>query len=113
MSKFWDSLRDLASGLPNAEVQDPDPIEVPDPSPDRWSYAYAYSPRESRRAHQGRVHVVTNEDLSHGRLKRRKGEVLCRPSGKKFWGLQPRTLEEFEASPCQTCLARLNRIEET
>lgn len=110
---IWRTLREMADALPDAPTSPPDdPTPAPE-TPGRWSYAYAYSPRESIRGDQGRVHVVTNEDLSQGRLKRRAGEVLCRPSGKKFWGLQSRAREEFHASPCQTCLARLNRIEET
>lgn len=61
---------------------------------------YAYSPRQGNFSN-GTYHLVMNEDLESGRLKRRTHDVLCAP-WRKFWGLEPRT----DATPnCARCAA--------
>lgn len=48
--------------------------------------AYAYSPRHGA-VSTGAEHLVLKQDLSAGRLKRKRGDALCKPAD-KFWGLE-------------------------
>jgi hypothetical protein len=75
-----------------------DEFELPIPV----SLAYAYSPRE-RTGSRGRHHIQTQEDFVLGRLKRKKGDALCRPA-KKFWNLDTRRNEHESHVTCLHCL---------
>jgi len=46
---------------------------------------YAYNPRQGARS-RARYHAVLDRPLEAGRLRRAKGDALCRPRA-KFWGL--------------------------
>lgn len=50
--------------------------------------AYAYSPREKNIAN-GHNHIVTRANIKLGRAKRRRGDAICAPPSRQFWGLSP------------------------
>jgi hypothetical protein len=53
--------------------------------PFRWHVEHAYTPRETA-MYGGADHVVVDEPIHIGRLKREPGDALSRPRA-KFWGL--------------------------
>jgi hypothetical protein len=53
--------------------------------PFRWHIAHAYTPRETA-TYGGADHVVVDEPVRVGRIKRDPGDALSRPRA-KFWGL--------------------------
>jgi hypothetical protein len=53
--------------------------------PFRWHVAHAYAPRETA-TYGGADHVVVDEPVRVGRLRREPGDALSRPRA-KFWGL--------------------------
>lgn len=53
--------------------------------PFRWHVAHAYTPSETA-TYGGADHVVVDEPVRIGRLKRDPGDALSRPR-RKFWGL--------------------------
>lgn len=72
--------------------------------------AYAYSPREGGKEgffSPGRTHFQLSEPFSAGRLKRKAGDALCRPSN-KFWDLT-----DFGGNRrvnCRQCLVRMLKL---
>lgn len=72
----------------------------------RWYAAHAYTPNETP-VHGGGCHAVLLEDFRSGRIRRQKGDVLCRPSH-KFWGLHG--VEKGRAVTCKGCKALLARF---
>ena len=66
---------------------------------------YAFNRRQGG-AYNGKYHLVLNRPLSAGRLTRRAGDALCKPSN-KFWGLEKGS--EYAAVDCPTCLQRAER----
>ena len=75
--------------------------------PVRVTYAYAYSPRENTGS-RGRVHAIAEQAVAVGRLVRQPGDALC--TRKRFWGLDARTRERFERTPCPRCKALAERL---
>lgn len=68
--------------------------------------AYAYNPHEHATSNGG-MHIVTREDFKIRRLKRERGDALCKRA-RDFWGLDGR--EPGERLPtCKTCLDRAAR----
>ena len=53
--------------------------------PFRWHIEHAYTPRETA-SYGGADHVVVDEPVRVGRLRREPGDALSRPRA-KFWGL--------------------------
>jgi hypothetical protein len=53
--------------------------------PFRWHIAHAYTPNESA-SYGGADHIIVDEPIHIGRLKREPGDALSRPYA-KFWGL--------------------------
>ena len=53
--------------------------------PFRWHVAHAYTAQETA-TYGGADHVVVDDRVHVGRLKREPGDALSRPA-KKFWGL--------------------------
>jgi len=87
-SEIQTYLRDLLQALPFG-------VEV----------AHAYAPRESA-THGGSDHVVLLRDLDLGRLRREKGDALCKPA-KKFWGL---VVASDRLPDCLACIERVEKI---
>lgn len=67
-------------------------------------FAHAYTPNESA-TYGGGEHLVLTCDWSWGRLKRAKGDALCKPA-KKFWGLHD--IDEAHKT-CPRCLELARR----
>jgi hypothetical protein len=67
--------------------------------------AYAYSPRENVGS-RGGDHIVCREAIEIDRLKRPKGNTLCQPPSKRFWGLDERS----GYPSCLDCLTIAERI---
>ncbi len=59
--------------------------ELLDQLPFRWHVAHAYTAQETA-TYGGADHVVVDEAIRIGRLKREPGDALSRPRA-KFWGL--------------------------
>lgn len=53
--------------------------------PFRWHIEHAYTPRETA-TYGGADHIVVDEPVRVGRLRRETGDTLARPRA-KFWGL--------------------------
>jgi hypothetical protein len=63
----------------------------------RWSVAHAYTPNEQA-SYGGGFHLMLQDDLVSGRLRRRAGDALCKPAS-KFWGLH----EDSVYCPLPSC----------
>lgn len=50
-------------------------------------------------------HAVLDQDLTSGRLQRKKGDALCRPS-RQFWGLYPQPGRVVDCPRCLELAAR-------
>ncbi|MGE5371723.1 MAG: hypothetical protein ACM3QZ_07045 [Solirubrobacterales bacterium] len=71
-------------------------------------YAWALHPREKEKP-RGNIHIVTENQLSVGRLHRQPADALCKPAA-KFWSLSP-----VEGSPdpsrlCRRCTEVFDRL---
>ena len=53
--------------------------------PFRWHIEHAYTPHETA-SYGGADHIITDEPIHIGRLRRKPGDALSRPRT-KFWGL--------------------------
>lgn len=74
--------------------------------PFKTHVAYAYSPRENVGSN-GADHIVVEEDISQGRLRRQSGDALCR-SRKSFWGLTAQG--DGRPATCLKCLEIVERL---
>ncbi|MFX4226346.1 MAG: hypothetical protein ACFHHU_00220 [Porticoccaceae bacterium] len=68
----------------------------------------AYSPRQGP-ASGGKDHIVLLNAFSQGRLKRAKGDALCKPRG-KFWGLSESSDPNSLKHVCSTCRDRAQQL---
>ena len=75
----------------------------------RWYAAHAYTPNEAP-IYGGGCHAVAIEELHLGRLHRKPGDVLCRPS-RRFWGLHD--TDKGREVTCKGCRAILARAGES
>jgi hypothetical protein len=66
---------------------------------------HAYTPRETA-SHGGGDHVVVEQEVRIGRIRRVEGDALCRPR-RRFWGLA-RGGEDHLPS-CRRCVAIAER----
>jgi hypothetical protein len=67
---------------------------------------HAFTPRETG-GYGGRDHIVVEQPLTAGRIRRAAGDALCKPAV-KFWGLQ-RSSGTRPAS-CARCIALAERL---
>lgn len=71
----------------------------------------AYHPRDTGNSH-GKRHLLVSEDYERGRLKRSKGDALCKPAS-KFWQLdrqrEPVKIAPHPETVCSRCRERAER----
>lgn len=72
----------------------------------RQEYAYVWNQGPNSRA---RTHLVTDEALDHGRLRRAPGDALCKPRS-KFWGLSSSCASVPVDRLCRRCVALAQRL---
>jgi hypothetical protein len=68
--------------------------------------AYAYCGGSQTATNHGGDHIVVEQAVKIGRLKREQGDALCKP-GRKFWGLERRP---GERANCLRCLEIAERL---
>jgi hypothetical protein len=67
---------------------------------------HAYMGWSQTATNDGGDHIVVAEAIASGRLKRKAGDALCKPSH-KFWGLQP---GHADKANCLRCLEIAERL---
>jgi hypothetical protein len=79
------------------------------PDPEFW-IATAYHPWQTDKMTSNQNHIITRDGFDKGRLKRKPGDVLCRPTH-NFWGLYG---DDYGKPTCKRCidLARRYKLAE-
>lgn len=94
---------------PAAPSPQPAPTEpVTDPALVTWVVAHAYTPNEAA-TYGGGEHLQLLVPIHLGRVVRKRGDALCRPTKRRFWGLHE-VDGEGRAVRCPRCLAMARRL---
>lgn len=71
-------------------------------------YAWALHPHDNGHP-RGNIHIVTENPITAGRLRRQAQDALCKPAS-SFWRLSPVDGQPDESRLCSLCKQRYDRM---